>query len=100
MDDKARAAFERLLKIAKSDTGQARRVANFILAWWNADSLGGFDIADLFAVDTQIATDMATVFSWLSQQNEAVYPSEYRAAIEAVIAEWRPDIWAKAQEPA
>lgn len=94
MDDVTRDALERLLKIARSDTGQARRVANFILAWWNADSLGGFDIADLFAAD------MATVFTWLSRQNEATYPEDYRAAIEAVIAEWRPDIWAKAKEPA
>lgn len=100
MDDVTRDALERLLNIARSDTGQARRVANFILAWWNADSLGGFDIADLFAVDTRIAADMATVFTWLSRQNEATYPEEYRTAIEAVIAEWRPDIWSKAQEPA
>lgn len=100
MDRITHEAFERLLKIARSDTGQARRVANFILAWWNADSLGGFDIADLFAVDAKIAADMATVFVWLSRQDEAVYPTEHRAAIEAVIAEWRPEIWAKANEPA
>ncbi|BCH19550.1 DUF7673 family protein [Mesorhizobium sp. L-2-11] len=100
MDENTRGAFERLLAIARSDTGQARRVANFILAWWNAESLGGFDLADLFGVDTQIAADMAAVFSWLARQNNAAYPTEYRAAIEAVIAEWRPDIWTKAQEPA
>ncbi|MCW8060495.1 DUF7673 family protein [Agrobacterium tumefaciens] len=100
MDDNTRGAFERLLDLARSDTGQARRAANFILAWWNADSLGGFDIADLFAVDMRIAADMATVFTWLSRRNEATYPEEYRAAIEAVIAEWRPDNWVKAQEPA
>lgn len=34
-----RAAFERLLKIARSATGQSRRVAPFILAWWNAERL-------------------------------------------------------------
>ncbi|MES4992577.1 DUF7673 family protein [Phyllobacterium sp. 22229] len=100
MDEKTQGAIERLLEVARSDTGQARRVANFILAWWNADSLGGFAIADLFAVDARIAADMATVFTWLSRQNNAVYPEEYRPAIDAVIAEWRPDIWAKAQEPA
>jgi hypothetical protein len=100
MDHVTRDAFDRLLTIARSDTGQARRVANFVLAWWNADSLGGFDIADLFAVDTKIAADMATVFAWLSRQDDAVYPTECRAAIEAVIAQWRPDIWAKVNEPA
>lgn len=95
MDDWTRAAFERLLNLAQSDTGQSRRVANFLLAWWNADSLGGFDMADLFGVDSTIAADMATVFTWLAGQKVATYPIEYRAAIEALIAEWRPEVWAK-----
>lgn len=59
MDDWTRAAFERLLKLAQSDTHQSRRAANFLLAWWNADSLGAFDPADLFGVDSAIAADMA-----------------------------------------
>lgn len=33
MDDWTRGAFERLLALAQSDTGQSRRAANFILAW-------------------------------------------------------------------
>lgn len=63
MEDIERAAFERLLERAESDTGQAKRVANFILAWWNSDVLGGFDFADLFAVDEAISRDMSRVFS-------------------------------------
>ena len=51
MDNTTRTAFARLLKIAQSDTGQSGRVASFVLAWWNAADHGGFDIADLFAVD-------------------------------------------------
>lgn len=97
MDDWTRAAFERLLNLAQSDTGQSRRAANFLLAWWNADSLGGFDIADLFGVDTGIAADMATVFTWLAGQNNATYPTEYSASIEKLIEEWRADVWAKSR---
>lgn len=97
MDDWTRAAFERLLTLAQSDTGQARRAANFLLAWWNAESLGAFDLADLFGVDSTIAADMATVFTWLAAQGTAVYPTEYRAPIEKLIAEWRPEVWAKAK---
>lgn len=97
MDDWTRGAFERLLNLAQSDTGQSRRVANFLLAWWNADSLGGFDIADLFGVDSTIAADIATVFTWLAAQNNAIYPTEYQSDIEKLIEEWRPDIWAKAK---
>jgi hypothetical protein len=51
MDEITRTALDRLLTLADSDTGQSRRAANFILAWWNAETLGGFDLADLFAVD-------------------------------------------------
>lgn len=97
MDDWTRSAFERLLNLAQSDTGQARRVANFLLAWWNAESLGGFDMADLFGVDSTIAADMATVFTWLAAQNNATYPTEYRAELDKVIQQWRHEIWAKAQ---
>jgi hypothetical protein len=95
MDEITRGGFERLLRIARGDTHQSRRVANFILAWWNADSLGGFDLADLFAVDAAIAADMAQVFNHVASLSVAEYPNEYRAEIEAVIAQWRPEIWAR-----
>jgi len=98
MDELTWAALQRLLKVARSDTGQARRVAAFILAWWNAESLGGFDIADLFAVDRKIASDMATVFSWIARQDNAIYPTEHRAEIEAIIEQWRPEVWARSKE--
>lgn len=97
MDDTTRAAFERLLDLARSDTGQARRAANFILAWWNAESLGGFDIADLFAQDTAIAADMATVFAWIAHRSNAVYPDDYRGEIEGLIEAWRPEVWARSK---
>lgn len=100
MDTETRAAFERLLDLARSDTGQARRAANFILAWWNAESLGSFDIADLFALDAAIARDMATVFSWIAGRSNAIYPEDYRAEIEAIIQAWRPEVWARSTHPA
>lgn len=96
MDEITRAAFERLLKIARSDTGQSRRVASFVLAWWNATDHGGFDIADLFAVDAEIARDMATVFSYAATRRVAEYPDAYRLDIEAVMRQWRPESWARA----
>jgi hypothetical protein len=98
MDETTRGAIERLLRIARSDTHQSRRVANFILAWWNAESFGGFDLADLFAVDAALAQDMARVFSHIAQLANAEYPTEYRGEIEAIIASWRPDVWAHASE--
>jgi hypothetical protein len=40
LSERERAALERLIQIAQRDTGQSRKVANFLLAWWNADECG------------------------------------------------------------
>ena len=40
-------ALERLLGIGQKDTGQAWRIANFLVAWHNADEIGGWDPTDL-----------------------------------------------------
>lgn len=93
MDETTRAAFERLLEIARHDTGQGRRVADFILAWWNPKSLGLFDITDLFTLDRAIANDIATVFAYLAWLSSPEYPDEYRSEIEKLIEFWRPNIW-------
>ncbi|RVG00661.1 hypothetical protein CN172_10910 [Sinorhizobium meliloti] len=91
MEDRVRFALEKLLNIAHDDTGQGRRVANFLLAWWNAEALGGFDIADLFAVDREVSEDMATIFTYLAREEDAVYPTDYRGEIESIIKRWRPE---------
>jgi hypothetical protein len=87
-------AVRRLLALAKSDTGQSRRAANFLLAWWNGDDCGHFPITDLFAVDTGVAADMALIFSHLGAHPGAVYPDAYgvRTEMEALVRQWRPDI--------
>ena len=55
------AALSRLVQIARGDSGQAGRVANFLLAWHNADENGGWDPSDLWNVDASISDDMLTV---------------------------------------
>ncbi|MFT4196995.1 MAG: hypothetical protein QM601_03640 [Pseudoxanthomonas sp.] len=99
IDQPPRAAFERLVDIARSDTGQSSKVAAFILAWWNADSHGGFDLADLFGVDPAIAADMAPIFTWLATRSDAEYPTAYRHEIEDFIQNWRPEARARAPSP-
>ncbi len=88
------AALERLLKIGQSDTGQSRRVADFLLAWWNAGSCGGFDMTNLWAVDTAIAKDMTAVFGLVART--ASYPDSapftYGEDLRAVVARWRPEL--------
>lgn len=89
-DEPEIAALKRLVAIAASDTGQARRVANFLLAWWNAANCGGFDLTDLWAVDRAIAADMMTVCVLII--NGHAYPDAYgfRAEFERMVADWRP----------
>lgn len=86
------------LSAARNRHVQARRVANFILAWWNADSLGGFDLADIRAVDRDIARSMAIVVARLAEALAAEYPEAYRAEIENLIRLWRPEVWAHSVE--
>lgn len=54
-------SVENLLAIAERDTGQSRRVASFLLAWWNAGECGGFDLTGLWNVDLEIVEDMQRV---------------------------------------
>ena len=90
MEDRVRFALEKRLNVAHKDTGQERRVANFILAWWNAEVHGGFDLTDLANVDPHIGEDMATIFTFLAREEDVVYLYDYRGEIEQIIARWRP----------
>ena len=90
--DDGLAAVRRLVNIAKGDTGQSRTVANFLLAWWNAGSCGGFDLTDLWAVDGEIADDMVAVARLVADRHE--YPTAYGLGpdFEQIVADWRPEL--------
>jgi hypothetical protein len=60
-DQQGWSAVERLLALARKDTGQARRVANLLRAWHSAAENGGWDPTDLWGVDDAIVDDMLTV---------------------------------------
>lgn len=86
------AALRRLLDVANSDTGQSRRVASFLLAWWNAGTCGGFDLTDLWAVDDSLALDMRTMIEVIARTR--AYPDAlgYDEQFRAVVANWRPHL--------
>jgi hypothetical protein len=92
MSAQQKAALERLLTIAARGTGQSRRVADFLLAWWNAGSCGGFDLTEMWGCDTAITDDMATVFAYVGHNRN--YPDElgYGAQFKAIVREWRPEL--------
>jgi hypothetical protein len=82
-------ALERLFPIALRDTGQSRRVANFLLAWFNSGENGGWDPVDMWDVDTEIADDMLTVVRLIREVRQ--YPDDlgFKKEIEAVWEQWR-----------
>lgn len=88
-----RSAVERLISIARSDTGQSRRVADFLLAWWNGSDLGHFPIEHLWNVDHAISADMLTVLGFLARQPSAVYADAFNldAEIRQLVELWRPE---------
>jgi hypothetical protein len=89
-----KAALERLLAIAARDTGQSRRVADFLLAWWSAGSCGGFDFTTMWGCDTAIVDDMVTVFAFIGHNSH--YPDSaglgYGAQFGAIVRAWRPEL--------
>lgn len=92
MDNDVRSAVGRLIVIAKSDTGQSRRVADFLLAWWNGADLGHFPIEHLWNVDRAISADMVTIIAYLAQQPCAVYANAFGFddEITDLARSWRP----------
>lgn len=74
-------ALLRLIEVARHDTGQSKRVADFLLAWWDAEQCGGFDLTDLWSVDQEIADDMMTVLQMIRALRS--YPDSLGAGLKA-----------------
>jgi hypothetical protein len=85
-------ALERLLGHAERDSGQSRRVADFLLAWWNAGSCGKFDITTARGMDDEIVDDVVTVFDLAVRCNVYADAPGYGPQFEAVVREWRPKL--------
>lgn len=94
----AEAALARLIAVARADTHQAGRVANFLLAWWNGPDLGDFPVADLFGLDRALGRDVATIVGFLADHPGAIYANAFgaQAAMEELVALWRPEVLARA----
>jgi len=82
-------ALRRLCKIARRDTGQSRRVADFLRAWHNAPENGGWDPTDLWNTDAEIAADFFTVLRLALESHK--YPGDlgFEPEIHAIWELWR-----------
>jgi len=92
MTGEQKAALARLLTIAARDTGQSRRVADFLLAWWNAGTCGGFDLTTMWGCDTAIVDDMAVVFAYVGHYPHYPDALGYKRQFEAIVRSWRPEL--------
>jgi hypothetical protein len=92
MDTETSAAIERLLEIAGNDTGQSRRVADFLLAWWNAETCGGFDLTDAWCCDDAIAQDMVRIFTFVAHHRHYPDTLGFGPWFEKIVQQWRPQL--------
>ena len=90
-----RAALERLLAIASRDTGQSKRVADFLLAWWNAEDCGGFDLCHLWNLDTPVTEDILTLIQVIACYRNYPDTYGYGPQFEQLVRDWRPHLVAK-----
>jgi hypothetical protein len=87
--ERGQQALGRLLHIAAGSTGQSRKVADFLLAWHNAEENGGWDPVNLWSVDTAIAADILGVLHVIHEFH--CYPGDlgFDSEITAVWKRWR-----------
>jgi hypothetical protein len=84
-------ALDRLFKIAKDGTADSRRVADFLLTWWDAGRNGGFDLTAMWSLDEEIRRDLVIAFDLIGREHS--YPDDwgYVPGIREVIQRWRPE---------
>ena len=83
------AALGRLIRVAMRDTGQSRRVADFLMAWHNAQENGGWEPTDMWSVDTTIALGILSTLKMLRHTRR--YPGDFgcNQEMERIWELWR-----------
>jgi hypothetical protein len=92
MDQACTTALNRLLLVACSDTGQSRRVADFLLSWWNAATCGKWDPTDLWALDYEISEDILMLLRGIDTSRSYPDTLGYKAQFDRLVREWRPHL--------
>lgn len=92
LTEKESAALRRLIEHAKRGTGQSRRVADFLLAWWNPGQCGGFDFTTMWGCDEDIVNDMIILFTFIGHNNRYPDTLGFEADFVTIVREWRPEL--------
>ncbi len=82
-------SLEQLLAVARNDTGQSERVADFLLSWWNAVECGGWDPTALWSLDQELADAILVVLGYIHRARR--YPDSlgFGPEFEALHRRWR-----------
>jgi hypothetical protein len=94
LNEKETQALQRLIGHAQRDTGQSRRVADFLLAWWNPGQCGGFDLTTMWGCDEKIVEDMIVVFAYVGRNNRYPDTLGFERDFEGIVRAWRPELLA------
>jgi hypothetical protein len=92
MTPRQQASLLRLIEVARGDSGQSRRCADFLLAWWNARTCGAWDPTDLWSVDQDLSQSMLDVLTLIRERHS--YPDSLglKAEFEELVRLWRPQL--------
>ncbi|WP_051284663.1 DUF7673 family protein [Nisaea denitrificans] len=90
-DVRSETALDRLFSVAVSMTGQGKRVADFLLAVWNAEFNGAWDPVDLWMVDRSISDDMFAVLKELRDTRSYPCSEKYGERFADLVDRWRAD---------
>lgn len=94
MQENERIALKRLLDHADGHSSQSGYIADFLLAWWNAEECGGFDLTKLWTLDTAIAAGVVTVIGLISRVHQYPDTLGYKARFDQLIRAWRKPVFA------
>lgn len=67
-------------------------MADFLLAWWNAGSCGSYGMTTAWGCDSEIVTDMVTVFGFIAHHSNYPDTLGYEQQFKAIVTEWRPEL--------
>ena len=99
MKPNQRQALERLIAIAKKNTGQCRRVADFLLSWFNGPVCGGWGVTDVWHLDRSILDDICIVFDFICEDTSYPDTFGYCDDLQEIARLWRPQLFESVPAP-
>jgi hypothetical protein len=82
-------ALHRLLRIASGNGPHARRAADFVLAWHNAEDHGGWDPRELSFFDRRTAQDVLEVLHTVHKSPSSLEYPRLTREIASLTRIWR-----------